>query len=338
MTDLAQTIIACSHHDPFQFLGTHFSSDSKTVTIRTLQPAAVKIEFLCGPLTITMSRVHDKGLFECQLNRDELPFPELDPFDYQYRIYYRAGNIHQINDPYRFLPVLSKEDCYLFNKGTNYSLYNLLGAHLTMLQKISGTLFRVWAPSAKSVSVIGHFNGWDRRVHQMRVIGSSGIWELFIPGISENEIYRFSIHTNSGQFLEKSDPFQFFGEIRPQTASVIRDMERYRWNDDEWIKKKSHYSVYNRPLSIYEVHPGSWKRDPSSPDRFLTFRELAAQLIPYVKNMGFTHIELMPVMEHPLDESWGYQVTGPFSLTSRYGVPDDFMQFVDQCHQNTILA
>ncbi|MBE0557057.1 MAG: 1,4-alpha-glucan branching protein GlgB, partial [Proteobacteria bacterium] len=186
------------------------------------------------------------------------------------------------------------------------------------------------------VCVVGNFNGWDRRVHQMRVLGSSGIWELFIPGLVENELYRFNIKTAQNVFLEKSDPFQFFGEPRPRNASVVRDLSRYQWQDHLWQEKKMQQSPYDKPLSIYEVHPGSWRRDPREPERFLGFRELAEQLVPYVKDLGFTHIELMPVAEHPLDESWGYQVTGPFSVTSRYGVPDDFMYFVDHCHCNDI--
>ncbi len=337
MNSLSARVLTGSHYDPFEFLGVHrHDKNPEQLVARTLQPHGSKVSFISGGHEWDMSMVHPDGLFECCINKAELIFPELDPYDYQYRVVYRSGDIHLFNDPYRFPVLLEETDRYLFNSGTNYSLYNLLGAQLGLHLRIHGTLFRVWAPNAVSVSVIGHFNGWDRRVHQMRVLGSSGIWEIFIPGLVEDELYRFSIKTPAGVILEKSDPFQFYAETRPRTASVVRNLDRYEWHDQAWQAEKKRGSPYQQPLSIYEVHPGSWRRDPGDPERFLTFRELADQLVPYVKDMGFTHIELMPVMEHPLDESWGYQVTGTFSLTSRYGVPDDFMYFVDTCHQNNI--
>ena len=334
---LIEAVLGCNHYDPFQLLGVHQDdNDSDFVVIRTLQPHASQVELVTGRLEIKMDKGHQDGLFECRLQRAELEFPELEPYDYRFRITYHSGETRLINDPYRFPVLLDETDRYLFNSGTNYSLYNLLGAQLGLHFRVQGTLFRVWAPNARAVSIIGHFNGWDSRLHQMRVLGSSGIWELFIPGIVENELYRFKLKTSEGVTLEKSDPFQFFAETRPQTASVIRDLNRYHWQDHDWLQRKRQSPPYQQPLSIYEVHPGSWRRDPNDPERFLTFRELAEQLVPYVKELGFTHIELMPVSEHPLDESWGYQVTGSFSVTSRYGVPDDFMFFVDTCHQNDI--
>ncbi len=337
MKSISREIIAGNYYDPFQYLGVHDDEQDSTIVIaRTLQPHASKVSLITDGREWKMKRIHPDGLFECRLVKPDLAYPDLEPYDYQYRVTYPSGDIHLLNDPYRFPVLLGETDRYLFNSGTNYSLYNLLGAQLGLHQKISGTLFRVWAPNARSVAVIGHFNGWDRRVHQMRVLGSSGIWELFIPGLVEDELYRFSIKTAGGTILEKSDPFQFYAETRPQTASVVRNLQRYQWQDQDWQERRNQKSPYNQPLAIYEVHPGSWQRDPDAPERFLTFRELADQLVPYVKKMGFTHIELMPVMEHPLDESWGYQVTGSFSVTSRYGVPDDFMYFVDICHQNNI--
>ncbi len=337
MNNPQTSILAADCYDPFQFLGVHdHPGRPGTVIFRCLHPHAETVELLSGDRVYPLERTHPDGLFSSSIDRSELAFPDLDPFDYRYRITYRSGTRHLINDPYRFPPFLADQDRYLFNFGTNYSLYNLMGAQLGLHLRVSGTLFRVWAPNARAVSVIGHFNGWDNRVHQMRVLGSSGIWELFIPGVVEDELYRFAIRTATGAVREKSDPYQFFGELRPRTASVVRDLNRYTWNDQAWLEKQRTHQPYDQPIAIYEVHPGSWRRDPEQPERFLTFRELADQLIPYVKDLGYTHIELMPVMEHPLDESWGYQVTGPFSLTSRYGVPDDFMYFVDQCHQNDI--
>jgi 1,4-alpha-glucan branching enzyme len=337
MNKIADEILNNNYYDPFQYLGIHSRTGHPDgLLARTLQPHAAEVALVSSGQEWLMDRIHPEGIYECQLQRGDLDYPDLEPFDYQYKITYRSGDMQMINDPYRFPVLLDETDRYLFNSGTNYSLYNLFGAQMGMHLKVSGTLFRVWAPNARAVSVAGHFNGWDSRVHQMRVLGSSGIWELFIPGIVEDELYRFKIRTATGEILEKSDPFQFFAENRPQTASVIRNLQRYEWHDQQWQEKKQLTQPYDRPLSIYEVHPGSWRRDPDNTERFLTFKELADQLVPYVKDMGFTHIELMPVMEHPLDESWGYQVTGFFSVTSRYGVPDDFMYFVDICHQNDI--
>ena len=330
-------LLRAEHYDPFQVLGVHFSDqDTDSALIRCFQPHARFVSLLIDGEIIPMERVRDEGIFEATIDRGKVKDGDLDPYTYQYKIIYNDGVEKTINDPYRFMPILSEEDRFLFNFGTNYELYNHIGAHPGMYSQIHGTIFRVWAPSATRVSVLGNFNSWDGRVHSMRSLGTSGIWELFIPGIGEDEIYKFEIRTTRGEILEKSDPFQFFGEHRPKTASMVRYLDHYHWQDDKWQEAKKHADPYGSAMSIYEVHPGSWQRDPANPERFLTFRELADKLIPYVTKLGFTHIELMPVMEHPLDESWGYQVTGPFSLSSRYGVPEDFMYFVDCCHRENI--
>jgi 1,4-alpha-glucan branching enzyme len=330
-------ILDCSHHDPFSYLGVHISLPIKgQVTVRTFQPHASRVNFITQNTVFPMVKTVQAGIFELVLETEILDDPNLSPFNYQYEIEYESGEIMRINDPYRFPVLLGEMDRYLFNAGRNYKLYDHFGSHPCTIENVSGCLFRVWAPNSIGVSVIGDFNNWDGRVHQMRSLGISGIWELFIPNIQENERYRFHLKTASGTVLEKSDPFQFFGELRPANASITRKLDHYQWNDQNWQHRKKTNSPYTSPLSIYELHPGSWRRDPNDPERFLTFRELAAELIPHVKKLGFTHIELMPVMEHPLDESWGYQVTGPFSVTSRYGTPEDFMFFVDSCHQNDI--
>ncbi len=337
MEQLINKVVHADYHDPFQVLGVHFLEGSEnTAVFRTFQPHAISVYLLVNSKEIEMEKIHDGGLFMCSVDRATLKDPNLNPYNYQYRIRYFDGNESCINDPYRFLPKLDEQDTYLFNFGTNYELYRHMGAHIITYNDIQGTIFRVWAPSAKRVSIIGNFNGWDGRVHVMRSLGNSGIWELFLPGVKQDELYKFEIKTQHGELLEKSDPFQFYGELRPYTASIIRDLNTYKWGDRNWQEKKKNTISYEDPLSIYEVHPGSWQRDPNDPDRFLTFTELTEYLIPYVKKLGFTHIELMPVMEHPLDESWGYQVTGPFSLSSRYGTPEEFMNFVDKCHQNSI--
>jgi 1,4-alpha-glucan branching enzyme len=327
-------VVATDHHDPFQVLGLHFIDQGpdgkKAAIIRTFQPHAESVQLLADNQEHPFYKMRPQGLFE-------IVVPDrARPFSYQLKATFANKTSHIFYDPYRFLPQLGDIDLHLFNNGTHYELYNKLGAHQVEIDAIAGTIFRVWAPSAKRVSVIGNFNMWDGRVHQMRILGGSGLWELFIPGIGQDELYKFEIKTQHNALLVKSDPCQFFGEVRPRTASIVRNLTGYQWQDEKWQSERMRSRPYDRPMSIYEVHPGSWRRDPADPDRFLTFRELADQLVPYVKEMGFTHIELMPVMEHPLDESWGYQVTCYFSLTSRYGVPEDFMYFVDHCHQHNI--
>jgi len=333
--DIIDKIVRSEYHDPFQVLGVHFKGPDVAV-IRTFQPHAASVDVLIDAEVYAMTKVRDEGIFELTLSPSSCADPDFHPYNYRFHITYFDANTYITNDCYRFLPQLGMDDRYLFNSGTNYNLYNHMGAHVAVCENIEGTIFRVWAPSAKRVSVLGNFNGWDGRVHQMRSLDSTGIWEIFIPGIGQDELYKYEVKTQQNEIKIKSDPFQFFGEFRPKTASVVRNLNNFTWGDEAWQQKKRVTAPYDRPLSIYEVHPGSWKRDPEDPERFLTFRELAADLIPYVKELGFTHIELMPVMEHPLDESWGYQVTAPFSFTSRYGIPEDFMYFVDQCHQNDI--
>jgi 1,4-alpha-glucan branching enzyme len=235
MNSLTERIICADHHDPFVLLGVHFDEETEGyVTVRTLQPNAQKVELLTDDKTYSMEREHLDGLFATRIERHKLSDPDLAPFNYRFRVTYLDGTEHLWNDPYRFLPQLDKNDSYLFNYGTNYRMYDHFGAHLRTIESVSGTLFRVWAPAARRVSVIGNFNGWDGRVHAMRNLGSSGIWELFIPGVYENELYKFEVKAQNGDILTKSDPVQFFGENRPNTASIVRDIESYHWNDQEW--------------------------------------------------------------------------------------------------------
>ena len=331
ISDQIDRVIASDHHDPYQVLGLHFIDQKpRTALVRTFQPHAESVQIVINDEKQYMNKMRDEGLYEIELPE----FPE--PFAYHFAIHYSDKTVHSTEDPYRFLPQLGDMDRYLFNSGTHYKLYDKLGAHGVTIDAIEGTIFRVWAPGARRVSVIGNFNSWDGRVHQMRSLENSGIWEIFIPGITEHELYKFEIRTQYRDLLIKSDPFQFYGELRPKTASIVCSLDHYSWNDSEWLAKRGSNKPYDQPISIYEVHLGSWRRDPGDPERFLTYREAADLLIPYVKEMGFTHIELMPVMEHPLDESWGYQVTAYYSVTSRYGTPDEFMYLVDLCHQNDI--
>ncbi|MBM2846162.1 MAG: glgB [Bacteroidetes bacterium] len=232
------------------------------------------------------------------------------------------------------MPTLSDFDMYLFNAGDHHRIHDKLGAHFAEVSGIGGVQFAVWAPAARSVSVIGSFNNWDRRSHAMRALGSSGIWEIFVPGLKEGELYKFQVKTQQGFVLDKADPYGFEMELRPLTASKVNFLTGHEWKDDAWIAQRKSADPLGRPMSVYEVHLGSWQRGENN--RWLSYREIADRLVTYMKKVGFTHVEFLPVMEHPFDASWGYQVTGYFAPTSRFGSPSDFMFLVDHCHQNGI--
>ncbi len=234
-------------------------------------------------------------------------------------------------DRHSFLPVLGDLDLQLFNEGTHYRTYNKLGAQVVTHQGVTGVAFAVWAPNAKRVSVIGDFNQWDGRIHPMRIRGSSGIWELFIPGLGEGAIYKYEIKTQYDALLQKTDPHGFYAEMRPKTASIVWDIGKHTWQDAAWLAERPRRDLLRSPMSIYEVHLGSWMRVPET-NGYVSYRDLAHKLGDYVVQQGYTHVELLPITEHPLDLSWGYQVTGYFSPTSRFGTPDDFQYFVDHLH------
>jgi len=229
---------------------------------------------------------------------------------------------------------ITDTDLYLFGNGTHYEIYNKLGATPLKMDGADGVLFAVWAPNARVVNVVGDFNNWDGAQNPMRPLASSGVWELFIPDLKNYDKYKFEIRTKTGERIHKADPYAHFAELRPSTASMVYDIEGYKWKDAKWLTKRKKKSPLDGPINVYELHPGSWKR--AEDGRFLSWPELAEKLIPYVKNMGYTHIELMPVMEHPFDGSWGYQVTGFFAPSSRFGSPTEFMSFIDTCHQNDL--
>ena len=320
--------------DPFSILGIHpLETDRgiKTV-IRTYQPQAsfVRGESCDGTEEFDFVKLGNTGFFEAILDM------EFEPFFYKLIIKQDDGNEYTLVDPYAFLPVLSDFDRHLIATGTHYELYRKLGANIVEHQGFKGIHFAVWAPNAQAVSVVGNFNSWDGRRHQMRMLGSSGIWEIFIPNLGEGELYRFEIHGADGNLHVKVDPLAKLAEVRPATASITTHLDGYEWGDDLYMKTHWATKVFGSPMNIYEVHAGSWRRDPANPDRFLNWDELSERLIPYLKEMGYTHVEFLPIAEHPLDESWGYQVTGYYSPTSRYGTPDQFRHFVDLCHQNEI--
>ena len=313
--------------DPFVFLGSHplGPEHDDRLEIRVFCPAAESIEITAGGRDpMAMERITDTGLFVWTSP------PQTDPFGYGLRISSGTGT-WETADPYSFLPQLGELDLHLLSEGNHYRLYERMGARLWTAGDTGGVLFSVWAPNASSVSVIGNFNDWDRRRHPMRTRGASGVWELFIPGISTGDLYKFSIRTPSGDILEKSDPLGLAAEFRPRTASVVADINAYQWNDSAWMEERRRRDPHSSPLSIYEMHAGSWK-GPADWRDFTSWEELADQLIPYLQESGFTHVELMPVMEHPFDGSWGYQTLGYFAPTSRLGSPWDFQRFVDRLH------
>lgn len=331
-SDIQRIVNAC-HSDPFSVLGihdiTHSGSKKRTFSIRSFMPNAKNMFLLKGTKKYPMGKIHSDGFFEVSVVASDF-------FNYKFEIEDYVGNTFIIIDPYSFLPVISDYDLYLFGEGNHYKIYEKLGAHICKVNDITGTLFAVWAPSAKSVSVVGSFNQWDGRRNPMRNRGSSGVWELFIPEIGEGQFYKFEIRTQENDILLKSDPFGNYQELRPKTASIVYNIDNYAWSDSEWIHKRDSQTNFRKPMSIYEVHLGSWQKPYPSCDAFLTYRDFADKLVAYVKEMGYTHIELMPVSEHPFDGSWGYQVTGYYAVTSRYGTPYDFKYFIDTCHNNNI--
>ncbi len=335
LKDQIKFIVNANHWDPFQVLGNHIivKERSKAVAVRAFVPEAEEtwvVETKTKKL-FPMQKIHKAGFFELIITEKK------DVFPYRIRIKSYDGAISEFYDPYAFLPVLTDFDLHLIGEGSHYKTYEKLGTHIMEINGIKGVHFAVWAPNAKRVSVIGDFNRWDGRRHPMRILGASGIWEIFIPGLNEGELYKFEIKSRQKkQIFEKSDPYAFYSEIRPKTASIIYDINKFQWNDTEWMKMRSKKNWYESPVSIYEVHLGSWMRVPEENNRYLTYRELAERLIRYTKKMGYTHLELLPVTEHPLDASWGYQTIGYFSATSRHGKPEDFMYFVDACHKNHI--
>ncbi len=323
-----EAIVNAYHGDPFSVLGPHPVDGGLSVRafVPNVQSVVVLLE---SGKEIEMSRVHSDGFFEAAIPRAKVPLL------YRLRWMDFDGNSRIHEDPYRFPPTLSDYDEYLLAEGTHARIYEQLGAHRMTVEAVDGVRFAVWAPSAARVSVIGNFNQWDGRRHPMRLHHDSGIWELFLPGLGTGELYKYEIKTRyHGYMVAKSDPVGFYSEMRPKTASIVWDLNQYDWQDTDWIDRRGEIDQFSAPMAIYEVHLGSWRR--KSGWEWLTYRDLIDELIPYVKEMGYTHIELLPVAEHPFDGSWGYQVTGFFAPTSRFGTPDDFMAFVDACHQEGI--
>ena len=324
MPTTATQIRALVNHEmynPHAFLGIHVLDEGRKV-IRLWRPGAKKVHLeVCGKKGEAY-RVDEAGLFEYVV-------PDKVNSE-QYRVYHQNGMLD--HDPYAMVPTFGEIDAHLFGMGVHYKIYDVMGAHQCIHQGCTGTKFSVWAPHAKSVSLVSDCNYFDGRINPMRSMGASGVWELFVPGVGQGEKYRFEIRTKEGALRVKSDPYANFSEMRPNTSSVVFDIDRFEWNDAEWREKQRARTI-NTPVNIYEVHLGSWKRKDG---KFLNYRELAHELADYCKEMHFSHVEILPINEHPLDESWGYQVTGFFGVTSRFGTPADFQFFVDHMHRCNI--
>ncbi|MCF7970497.1 MAG: 1,4-alpha-glucan branching protein GlgB [Methylococcaceae bacterium] len=319
-------ISEAKHHDPFSILGRHTKKDKTTVTVYL--PYAESVEI--ADSKVQLQRIPDTDFFQATII-DDKALPQY----YQLNCTDKAGNKHTQYDPYSFGSQLPEFDQHLFAEGRHWHIYKKLGAHLHTVDGIEGVLFTVWAPNAGRVSVVSEFNSWDGRCHPMRILGGSGIWEIFIPGLTVGCLYKYEIlNRNTHQISVKTDPYAQQFEFRPQTASVVIDETEYTWSDDAWMTKRPKHDWLHEAMSTYEVHLGSWKRDAQG--NFINYRDLAHELVDYIRYMGYTHIELLPITEHPLDASWGYQTTGYFAPTSRHGSSDDFRYFVDHCHQHNI--
>jgi 1,4-alpha-glucan branching enzyme len=318
-------LVEARHGDPFAVLGPREGKGG--VVIRALVPGAEQVEVIeaaTGEAVGELPLRHDAGLFEGLVKGK--------PVWFGYKLRARnAGGTWEVEDPYRFGPVLGELDDYLMREGTHRRLWEKLGAHTIEHQGVSGVHFAVWAPNASRVSVVGDFNNWDGRRNVMRTRSGVGVWEIFIPGLGEGAVYKYEIRAADGSLLPlKADPLGTGGELRPQTASVVRRVDDFVWNDESWMASRAGAQATTAPISIMEVHLGSWQRGEGN--RFLTYDELADRLIPYAVDLGFSHLELLPVNEHPFDGSWGYQPIGLFGPTSRHGTPADFARFVDRCH------
>ena len=325
LSDDIVRIIEARHHDPFSVLGKQNQQGADVV--RVFLPRA-KSATLPDQGNAPLQRIEGTDVFEWQGQMHQINTP------YQIRWIDDSGQQHLEYDPYCFGPQLSDFDLHLFSEGKHWHAYRFLGAHLHNADNIDGILFAVWAPNAERVSVVGNFNQWDGRCHPMRTRGGHGVWELFIPELASGELYKFEIRDKHGRLLTKTDPYGQSFELRPNTASIITNPHSYQWGDENWANQRKNNDWLHSPLSIYEVHLGSWKRDADG--NFLSYQELAHQLVAHVLPLGFTHIQLLPITEHPFDGSWGYQTTGYFAPTSRFGGPDDFRYFVDYCHRNNI--
>jgi 1,4-alpha-glucan branching enzyme len=319
-----EALVRGEHSDPHSLLGKH--SEDGAFVIRAWRPEAQTVTVMSGQNVVAkLERIHPAGLFEGTVDEE--------PADYELEVAFDAGSSFTIKDPYSFAPTLGELDLHLIAEGRHRRLHRLLGAHARSVDGVEGTSFAVWAPSARSVRIVGDFNSWDGRIHPMRSMGGSGVWEIFVPGVKPGAHYKFEILTGDGRLLLKADPYALATEVPPGTASRVH-ASTFEFSDEGWMKQREGVDPYREPMSVYEVHLGSWRRSPEGAP--LSYRELASQLADYCREMGFTHVELLPVAEHPFGGSWGYQVSSYFAPTARFGSPDDFKYLVDTLHREGI--
>ena len=329
-----EEIVYSEAADPHKLLGPHVTDDGLLISAFIPTAVMVTVRLASSGKEFPMELADEAGFFSALIPRKNIP-------EYTLLVVYDNGTTEELHDPYAFSPLYTESDLKKFEAGVHYTIYEKMGAHPANINGVAGVYFSVWAPCAMRVSVVGDFNLWDGRRHQMRRLGDSGIFELFIPGLASGLIYKYEIKNSHGDPQLKADPYGNFCELRPNMASVVWDTDRYEWQDGAWMEQRAKTDSKNQAMSIYEIHLGSWIRKETERDEngndivgseFYNYREIAVKLAEYVKMMGYTHVELLPVMEHPLDASWGYQVTGYYAPTSRYGTPDDFMYFMDYMH------
>src|ERR1041385_1408332 len=318
-------LIALRHNDPHRILGVHTQGD--TQTIRVFRPDAESVEVQIGKgRRSAMVKIHPAGLFEFSYPKSE------NSTSYKLIVHEPGGFVRTLRDPYSFLPTIGELDLHLFGEGKHEEIYNKLGAHVTKIGRVSGVAFAVWAPHAAGVSVVGDFNNWDGRLHQMRMLGGSGVWEIFIPDFAPGMLYKFEIRGRRGLPFLKADPYAQLAEVPPNTSSIVYQ-SNYKFQDAKWMKSRAKREPFREPMSIYEVHFGSWRRKIEEDNRPLNYREMAEALANYATELGFTHVEFLPLKEHPYGPSWGYQVSYYYAPSARYGTPDDLRYLIDYLHQ-----
>ena len=338
-TGAVEAISAGRFSDPKSILGPTSVADDDgkslvPVVVRAFYPRAEEVWITNASETVEqkMKRVTLSGLYEVVCEKNVY---ETDSGQYKFRIH-QGYDTMTTHDPYAFESKMSDMDLHLFNEGSHFDIYERLGAHRRTINGVTGINFSVWAPNAQSIALVGDFNHWNKTSAPMQKLVPSGIWELFMPDMEFGEKYKFCVTDAHGNTVEKTDPYGFFSEVPPCTASIVTDLNTYQWGDDQWMQKRAEEEQLDKPISIYELHPGSWQRDDSRENGWMNYREIATKIVDYCIEFGFTHIELMPITEHPFTGSWGYQTVGYFAPTSRYGTPEDLMFFVDHCHQNGI--
>jgi 1,4-alpha-glucan branching enzyme len=324
-----EQLVRLEHANPHGLLGIHPEGEGQYV-VRGFRPDASSMELvLADGTSVAMERVHDAGVFAASITSDGAP-------EYRFRVAYAGGASFEVGDPYRYWPTIGDLDVHLFTEGRHHQLWRMLGAHHRHHQGAWGTSFAVWAPNARAVRVVGDFNSWDGRLHPMRTMGASGVWELFVPDVAPGAKYKFEILTRARHIRVKADPLAFATEAPPGQASIVVPVDTHEWRDADWLSARATTDLLDRPMSVYEVHLGSWRTVPEEGERPLTYRELAETLVDYVADMGFTHVELLPVSEHPYTPSWGYQVSSYYAPTARFGSPDDFRALVDAFHRRGV--